>query len=102
MDTAGKLEFRQNFLELRDRLYRDRTEIFTDGSKSDHKVAAAAVVDDQFLVCRLPDDSAVYSAELAALWLALKFTLESSNIICEPQLPIYFSGSRVSHTISPS
>ena len=76
---ANPLELRQRFLELRDRLYKDRTEVFTDGSKSDHKVAAAAVADDQFLVCRLPNDSAVYSAELAALWLALKFTLESSN-----------------------
>ena len=48
---ANPLELRQKFLELRDRLYKDQTEVFTDGSKSDHIVTAAAVANDQFLVC---------------------------------------------------
>jgi ribonuclease HI len=70
---------RQQFLERRDLLYKDRISVFTDGSKSDRWVAAAAVVNGRCFVRRLPNDSSVYSAELTALGLALQFIQEFQN-----------------------
>ena len=44
--------------------------IYTDGSVSDDK-AAAAVIDNYSSIERLPDKSSIFSAELHALYLAL-------------------------------
>ena len=48
---------------------------FTDGSKTEEGVAAAAVSTKRInkpFTCRLPDDSSIYTAELRAILLALK------------------------------
>ena len=45
--------------------------IYTDGSVSDDKAAAAAVIDNYSSIERLPDKSSIFSAELHALYLAL-------------------------------
>ena len=48
---------------------------FTDSSKTEEGVAAAAVSTKRMnkpFTCRLPDDSPVYTAELRAILLALK------------------------------
>ena len=45
--------------------------IYTDGSVSDDKAAAAAVIDNYSSIERLPDKSLIFSAEMHALYLAL-------------------------------
>ena len=45
--------------------------IYTDGSVSD-KAVAAAIIDDHSSIEHLPDESSIFSAELHALYLALK------------------------------
>jgi len=88
-DLVNPVELRQRFLELRDRLYKDRIAVFTDGSKAGDKVAAAAVVAGRYFLRRLPDKSSVYSAELTALGLALQYIGESSFqkfLICSDSL----------------
>ena len=45
--------------------------IYTDGSVSDDKAAAAAVIDNYSSIERLPDKSLIYSAELHTLYVAL-------------------------------
>ena len=52
-------------------VFRDYDFIYTDGSVSDDKVAAAAVIDNHSSIERLPDKSSIFSAELHALYLAL-------------------------------
>ena len=49
--------------------------IFTDGSKTEEGVAAAAVSTKRInkpFTCRLPDNSSIYTAELRGILLALK------------------------------
>ena len=56
--------------EVKD-VFRDYDFIYTDGSVSDDKAAAAAVIDNSSSIERLPDKSSIFSAELHALYLAL-------------------------------
>ena len=56
----------------------DSFHIYTDGSKDINGVAAAAVSTTTQLVCRLPSEASIYSAETHALALALDI-VESSN-----------------------
>ena len=56
--------------EVKD-IFRDYDFICTDGSVSDDKAAAAAVIDNYSSIERLPDKSSIFSAELHALYLAL-------------------------------
>ena len=55
---------------------------FTDGSKTEEGVAAAAVSTKQInkpFTCRLPDNSSIYTAELQAILLALKHIYHSKG-----------------------
>ena len=56
--------------EVKD-VFRDYDFIYTVGSVSDDKAAAAAVIDNHSSIERLPDKSSIFSAELHALYLAL-------------------------------
>ena len=56
--------------EVKD-VFRDYDFIYTDGSVSDDKAAAAAVIDNHSSIERLPDKSSIFSAELHAVYLAL-------------------------------
>ena len=56
--------------EVKD-VFRDYDFIYTDGSVSDDRAAAAAVIDNYSSIERLPDKSSIFSAELHALYLAL-------------------------------
>jgi len=47
------------------------TRFYTDGSKYDTKVAAAAVCENSIMARRLPDNSTIFSAEIHAINLAL-------------------------------
>ena len=55
---------------------------FTNGSKTEEGVAAAAVSTKRInkpFTCRLPDDSSIYTAELRAILLALKHVYYSKG-----------------------
>ena len=70
---------KQRFLDLHHHLYNDRIAIYTDGSKAENKVSAAAYVNGRFFVRRLPDGASVYSAELTALSLAIQYINNSDD-----------------------
>ena len=55
--------------EVKD-VFRDYDFIYTDGSVSDDKAAAAALIVNYSSIERLPDKSSIFSAELHALYLA--------------------------------
>ena len=66
--------YKQAFLEVTSR-HQNYVQIFTDGSKVDEKVAAAAVssvAPNSPFSCRLKDHCSIYTAELQAILLALK------------------------------
>ena len=56
--------------EVKD-VFRDYDFIYTDGSVSEDKAAAATVIDNYSSIESLPDKSSIFSAELHALYLAL-------------------------------
>ena len=58
--------------EVKD-VFRDYDFIYTDGSASDDKAAAAAVIDNSSSFECLPDKSSIFSTELHALYLALEW-----------------------------
>ena len=65
---------RREFQQLRER-YNSYFEAYTDGSKSEHKVAAAAFftkVPDNPKITRLRDGSSVFNAELEGILLTIK------------------------------
>src|ERR1700743_201911 len=53
--------------------------IYTDGSKDDSGVTAAAVSNSMQLACRLPSEASIFSAEAQAISLALKIVESSSH-----------------------
>ena len=52
-------------------VFRDYDFIYTDGSVSDDKAAAAAVIDNHSSIEHLPDKSSIFSSELHAVYIAL-------------------------------
>ena len=69
------------FLELSSS-YPNHSKIFTDGSKCNEKVAAAAAADSNFKspsVCRVPDNCSIYTAEQHAIHLALRLISQSKK-----------------------
>jgi len=73
------------FQELLHSCFINYVVIFTDGSKANTAVAAAAVAPDKTLKNRLPDAASIYSAEAVAILLALKYVHRSragSFLIC--------------------
>ena len=72
--TTNPEIYKQVFLEVTSR-HQNYVQIFTDGSKMDEKVAAAAVsslAPKSRFSCRLRDHCRIYTAELQAILLALK------------------------------
>ena len=72
-------------------------QIFTDGSKVDEKVAAAAVSSvgpNSPFSCRLRDHCSIYTAELQALLLALKQANSRKQIHDFLGLTIRFTSTR--------
>ena len=63
--------FRCGYGQLRDELYHDFTFLFTDSSKSEAGVGAAAVVQDSVVSASLPREASIFTAELYALHLAV-------------------------------
>ena len=80
-DTTNPEIYRQLYLQLISE-YPLSEQIFTDGSKTEDGVAAAAVSTKRInkpFTCRLPDDSSVYTAELRTILLALKHVYYSKG-----------------------
>ena len=73
--------YKQDFLEITSRPP-NYVQIFTDGSKVDEKVAAAAVrsvVPNSPFSCQLSDHCSIYTAELQAILFALKQAYQSQE-----------------------
>ena len=73
--------YKQAFLEVTSR-HPNHVQIFTDGSKVDEKVAAAAVssvAPNSPFSCRLRDHCSIYTAELQAILFALKQAYQSQE-----------------------
>ena len=79
--------YKQAFLEITSE-HQNYVQIFTDGSKVDEKIAAAAasVAPNSPLSCRLRDHCSIYTAELQAILFALKQAYQSQ----ESKLMIFF------------
>jgi ribonuclease HI len=79
--TTSDAVFKQKYLEECIQ-YKHYEKIFTDGSLKDDKVAAAAV-SNRNLGCpsqlRLPNFSSIFTAELRAIYLALRLISKSDN-----------------------
>ena len=56
----------------------DGVHYFTDGSKSESRVAAAYIMNDTASFLRLNDDATITQAELVAIWGALEHAAEHS------------------------
>ena len=78
-EVTNDLVFKSTFLECRDK-YPDFHEIYTDGSKYDSKVSAAAVDFEGGATIRLKDNSSIFSAELEAILLALDRIKSFGNV----------------------
>ena len=72
-------------------VFRDNDFIYTDGSVSDDKAAAAAVIDSYSPIERLLDKSFIFPAELHALYLALDRVETADD---DERNFIIFSGSK--------
>ena len=78
-DTTNPEVYKQAFLEITSKHQND-LQIFTDGSKVDEKVAAAAVssvAPNSPFSCRLRDHCSIYTAELQVILFALKQAYQS-------------------------
>ena len=90
-DTTNLEIYKQLYLQLIFE-YPLSEKVFTDGSKTEAGVAAAAVSTKRMkkpFICRLPDDSSIYTAELRAILLALKhvhYSKEKSFLIVADSL----------------
>ena len=74
IDTANPETHKQFYLQLIEE-YPLSEFVFTDGSKTEEGVTAAAVSTKQIhkpFTCRLPDDSSIFAADMRAILLALK------------------------------
>ena len=80
-DTTNPEVYKQAFLEITSR-HQNHVQIFTDGSKVNEKVAAAAVsslAPNSPFSCRLRDHCSIYTAELQAILFALKQVYQSQE-----------------------
>ena len=76
-NSTNELVYRASFNELRHKYSRYHA-IYTDGSKTMNRVAAAATSRDASLQIRLPDDASIFTAELQALDMAFDL-IENSD-----------------------
>jgi len=76
--STDPLIYLDKFLELREK-YPQHIPIYTDGSKDQNKVGAAATCCGLNRQSRLPDNSSIYTAELHALQMAFNIALQSPH-----------------------
>ena len=70
--------FKQKLFELK-QSKPSTIEIYTDGSKDQGKVAAAAVTKNEIFSARLPNEASIFTAEAKAIQLAFEYIRISSN-----------------------
>ena len=89
--------YKQAFLEITSR-HQNYVQIFTDGSKVDEKVAAAAVssvASNSPFSCRLRDHCSIHTAQLQAVLFALEQAYQSQeSMIFFFRLTIRFTSAR--------
>lgn len=86
--------YRQMFNDLIYRKYENHKQIFTDGSKSDAGVGAAAVWEGGMSTATLPEDASIYTAELHAIYLAsrhIEETQDNNFVIMSDSLSVLLS-----------
>ena len=66
-------EIRNQFLKLLNEEYKDYLHIYTDGSKMDNKTSYAFITGNISEAKRLPSVCSVFTAELYAIYLAIKY-----------------------------
>ena len=76
--STNTLEFKSKFNELKSK-YPSHTCVYTDGSKNDSKVGCASVSKFHKSKVRLPDNSSIFTAEVVAIDLALRFIASSTR-----------------------
>ena len=64
---------RQHFLQLRNNLYNDFIECYTDGSKMNGNTGYAFIINDFVCSHRLPSTCSVFTAELFAIYKAVEY-----------------------------
>jgi len=70
--------YRQYFLQIREN-FKDYTEIYTDGSKSDKGVGATVTCQDTEIMLKLSNDCPIYTAEAQAIIQAIDL-IKNKNI----------------------
>ena len=72
--------------------YDGYTRIFTDGSKDEKAVGAAAVLGSQVCLKQLPDHSSIFSGEVRAILFGLDMVQQSTRdrfVFCLTHCPVY-------------
>ena len=64
--------FKQKFFEIKQAKH-STIDIYTDGSKDQNKVAAAAVIEHDVFSARLPNEATIFTAEAKAIQLAFEY-----------------------------
>merc|ERR1711984_13017 len=86
-DKSNQEKCKQDFLCMKNTLYKEYTEIYTDGSKINDRTGCAFVVNDITYKVRLTRHSSVFSAELFAILKSLKYVKNSADskfiILCD-------------------
>ncbi|XP_023244783.1 uncharacterized protein LOC111642647 [Centruroides sculpturatus] len=80
-ETTPDYVYRQLFAEIQDR-NRNLIPIYTDGSKSDNYVGLAFVCQDEIVAEQIAANSSIFSAELQAIYLALKYINRKGHSCC--------------------
>ena len=75
---TNHLLIQQNFAEIKAKYYNHKT-IYTDGSKDEDKVAAAAVFGQRAATLRLPSTSSIFTSGARAIIHVLQFIGTSNN-----------------------
>ena len=69
--------FKQKLSEIK-QSQKSKIDIYTDGSKDQNRVAAAAVIKNEIFSARLPNETTIFTAEAKAIQLAFDF-IKTSN-----------------------
>jgi len=78
-DKNNQEKCKQDFLCMKNTLYKEYTEIYTDGSKINDRTGCAFVVNDTTYKVRLTRHSSVFSAELFAILKSLRYVKNSAD-----------------------
>ncbi|XP_023238415.1 uncharacterized protein LOC111637206 [Centruroides sculpturatus] len=73
--------YRQHFAEIQ-HCNRNLIPIYTDGSKSDDYVGSAFVCQDEIVAEEIAPNSFIFTAELQAIYLVLKYVIRNSHCCC--------------------